>query len=213
MRVLGSEESIKIAAKYKLPLISSHLAKTEKQAITLATKAGYPVAIKIASPSISHKTEAGGVLLNVKNEKDVSKGFSQLIDRAKKFDKKAKIDGVIIQPMTTGLEFLVGSKRDPQFGNTIVLGVGGTLVEVVRDVSMRIVPITENDAHSMINELRSQNYLNAFRGQKAVDRNTLAHFLVQVSKMLETEKPVELDLNPIMVSGSDIKIVDVRIVK
>lgn len=213
MRVLGMEESIKMVHKHKLPLAKSVLAKTEKQAVSAAAKLGYPVVLKIASPQITHKTEANGVLVNVKNDKDVSKGFSQLVDCAKKFDKKAKIEGVLVQEMDKGLEFLVGSTRDPQFGNTLVLGIGGTMVEVVHDTAMRMVPVNEAQAHQMLDELHSQTFLNGFRGQKPVDRHAFAQFLVNVSKLIETEKPAELDLNPVMVNGSDIRIVDVRILK
>lgn len=213
MRILNVEESQRLLAKYKLPLAKSVLCKSEKQALAAAAKIGFPIVMKIASPQIVHKTEAKGVQVNIRTEKDVAKVFHQLQENAHKYDKKAKIDGVVVQEMVKGVELLVGSKRDAQFGSVLVIGAGGTLVEVMKDTTLRVVPVTREDILAMLAEIKAQSLLTGFRGQPAVDKEALIAFLLKVSQMLIAEHPAEMDLNPVMVSGSEITIADVRIVK
>lgn len=213
MHVLNVEESLRMMSKHKLPVAKSVLCKSEKQALAAAAKLGFPVVMKIASPQIIHKTEAKGVQVNIRTEKDVVKAFHQLQENARKYDKKAKIDGVVVQEMAKGVEFLVGSKRDPQFGSVLVVGAGGTMVELTKDVSVRAVPVSREDIVSMLAEIKGQALLNGFRGQPAVDREALIAFLLKVSQMLQVEHPAEMDLNPVMLNGSEILIADVRIVK
>jgi acetyltransferase len=179
------------------------LARTAAEAVAHWRQAGGPVALKIESPDILHKTDIGGVLLDADDETAVREGFASLMRRADHACPQARLDGVIVQPMTSGhIELVVGVKRDPVFGMIVMVGLGGVLVEVLKDVAFRRAPFDETEAAAMLAELRMSALLDGVRGKPAVDRKAISAMLAALSRWAAGMAPVlaELDLNPVLVS-------------
>jgi acetyl-CoA synthetase (ADP-forming) len=203
----------KLLAKYKIPLVSSLLAKTSEEAVKLSKKIGFPLVLKISSSDIIHKSDIGGVKVGIENEEELVKGYDDIIKTVKKKKPKAKIEGIVMQKMEQGIEIIVGMKRDPQFGATILFGLGGILVEVLQDVSFRIAPVDKEQALNMIKEIKGYKILEGVRGQKPVDIDALVNIITKTSEMvLKNKKIIELDFNPIIVGGKKAAIVDARII-
>jgi len=215
MRKLPDSEVLKLAARYRLPLAKTLLAKNEKQAVLYAKKLKYPVALKIASPDIVHKVDSGGVILGVKDEKALREGFHQILKNSKKKNPKAKIDGVLVQQMAGGdgaAELIIGAKTDSQFGPVLMFGLGGIFVEVIKDVSFRLVPIERKDAQEMIREIKGFKILQGTRGRKPANLKAIEDLLLSVSKMIWTNKKIkELDLNPVFADEKKAIAVDLRV--
>jgi acetyltransferase len=207
-------EAKKILAKYGVPVTREFIAKNPSEAKRLAAKTGYPVALKIQSPDILHKTDAGGVLLNLKSGEEVAKGYDKIIANARKYKRDAKILGVLVQEMVgEGHQCIIGSKNDPQFGPVLMFGLGGIFVELLKDVSFRIIPITRKDAKEMISEIKGYPILNGARGQKPVNFVALENALLKVSAMVWKEKKLEeLDINPLFVGPKGVKAADARMI-
>ena len=169
--------------------------------------------MKIVSPDILHKTEAGGVLLNLNTKEDVKKGFSRIVSNAKAFKKNARVDGVLVQHMApSGLEVIVGGLRDPQFGPVVMFGLGGTFTEVLNDVTFGLAPIDNLDAREMIRGIRGYRALTGFREHPPVDQRAIASTVVQVSKIMDENQQIgQIDLNPVMVYNRGCSVVDARI--
>ncbi len=214
MKKLTEFESKKILKKFAIPITKEFLAKNPSEAKKFAKMIGYPVVLKIQSPDILHKTEAGGVILNLKNEEGVSKGFEEMMKSARKYDKNAKILGILVQEMIReGRQCIIGSKKDPQFGPVIMFGLGGIFVEVFKDVSFRIIPIERKDAKEMISEIKGYEILKGVRGQKPVNFKALEDVLLKVSDMVWKEKKMEeLDINPLFVDSKGVKAADARMI-
>jgi len=200
-----------LLSKYGINYPKTEVASTRVRAVDAANKMGFPVALKISSDQVLHKTDKGGVLLGLKNEDEVQKGYDLLLARF----SHVKIDGIIVQKMAgrEAFELIIGGKRDAQFGQLIMLGMGGIFVEVMRDVVFRVCPITKNDAEEMICELRAYPILAGARGRKPANKNALVNTLVKVSELLQKENPAEFDINPIMVDERGCVAVDMRILK
>lgn len=211
--IMDLEQSLKTCKKHRLPVAEFTIAKTSKQAVDAGKKLGYPLVLKVISQQIIHKTEAGCVKVGVSGEKEVSKAFEEIEENAKKFDKKAKVEGVLLQKMSKGIELIVGGKRDEQFGHAVILGIGGTAVEVYKDYSMRICPITEQDFEEMLSEIKGKKLLEGFRGNKPVNKELLKNLVLKTSEMLVSERIKELDLNPVICNDKECTIVDARIIK
>ena len=202
----------KLLEKHGFKLLPYGLAKDEKEAILLAEKLGYPVAMKIISPQASHKTDVGGVKLNVKNHFGVKLAFKEFKETARA--KNLTLDGILIQKMARkGIELIIGGKHDEQFGNMIVLGLGGIYVEIFRDVSARLCPITKNDVIEMIDELKSHPILLGARGKKGIDIVALEDLMIKTCRLMEKEGLKELDLNPVIFDEKGGDLVDIRMVK
>ena len=197
--------------KYRIPVVRHSLVKKEEQAVAYAKKIGYPVVLKLSSPDIIHKTDAKAVLVGIKDEKELRKGFQKLLAIAKK--KRAKVDGILVQDFAEGHEIIIGSSRDPQFGPTILFGLGGIFVEVLKDVTFRVIPIDRKDAKEMIKEIKGYKILAGVRGEKGIDFKALEDCLLKVSKMVWSEKkPIkELDINPLFANDKGCVATDVRI--
>ncbi len=176
-----------------------------------AKELGYPLVMKIVSPDVLHKSDVGGVILNIKNEEEAVGAFEKIMEVAK--IGGYKLDGVLMERMVPpGVETIIGAKRDPQFGPVLMFGLGGIFVEVFKDVSFRVAPIDEEDAMEMISELKAYPILRGVRGRKLSDVKSLAEAMVKVSKiMMDLPEISELDLNPTIVYESGYKIVDARI--
>jgi acyl-CoA synthetase (NDP forming) len=213
MRKLPDSEALKLAARYKIPLAKTFLAKNEKQAVLFAKKLKYPVALKIASPDIVHKVDSGGVILDVKDEKSLRKGFQIILKNSKKKNPKAKIDGVLVQQMASGdTELIIGGKTDPQFGPVIMFGLGGIFVEVIKDVAFRLAPADRKEVQDMIRETKGYNILQGARGRKPANMKAIEDLLLSVSKMMWLNKRIkELDLNPVFANEKKCTAVDMRV--
>ena len=199
--------SLDILKSYKIPIVRSLLAKNSSQAIKLAEEIGYPVALKISSNKISHKTEVGGVKINVNSDLEVKEYFDQA---SKKLG--AKLDGIIIQPMIKGAEIILGVKKDENFGHLIMFGLGGVFTEITKDISFRIAPINKNEALKMIREIKSFKILDGYRNLPKANIDSIADSLVGLSDLVSDYTEIkELDINPLIVTEKKCFAVDVRI--
>jgi acyl-CoA synthetase (NDP forming) len=211
--VLTVEESRKVMELSGIPINSSELATTEDDAVRIANQIGYPLVLKIVSPQVIHKTEVGGVVINVSSEEEVRKVYNELIDRTKEKIPDAVIDGILIEEMVKGTELIVGTTEDPQFGPMIMFGVGGIFVEVYKDVSFRLVPITNGDAKDMLTEIKGKALLNGVRGLPQADAEQLTKILMKVSELVTTYPEIkEMDINPLIITKDGAIAADARIV-
>ena len=212
--VLSEVEAKALLATAGIPVVEAKLATTVDEAASIADEIGYPVALKIVSAQITHKSDVGGVVLNVENAGAVRTAFAEITKAGKKSDAKATIDGVSVQRMAEpGVEVITGMTMDPQFGPVLMFGLGGVLVEVLKDVAFRIVPITRRDANQMIHEIQGFPILEGHRGAEPSDIAALEELLVQLSEFIEAHPDVaELDLNPVFAYPKGAVAVDARIV-
>jgi len=212
---LLEEEGQQILRSYGFPLPKSMLAKTEEDAVNAAKEIGYPVVMKIASPQIIHKSDAGGVKVGLSNDKELQSAFNEIIKNAKEYDKNAVIKGVLIVEMVNGgKELIIGSKLEPGFGPVIMLGMGGIYVEILKDVTFRLAPVTELEANDMISSIKTQKLLMGVRGEKPSDLKNLSECIQRLSQLVTDFKEIkELEMNPVLVmeEGEGCKILDVRI--
>lgn len=208
-KILTEHEAKKLLAKYGVPVTEERIAGSADEAYDIAMGL-MPVAMKISSPDIPHKSDVGGVALNVKRE-EVRTTYNEIISRIKKAAPKANIEGILVQQMAPpGHEIIVGLKKDAQFGHALMFGLGGIFVEVYKDVTFRVVPIDKSDALSMISEIKGYPILKGIRGKMPADIDAIARVLVSVSDMAEKENIIELDINPLIVSESGAIAVDAR---
>jgi acetyl coenzyme A synthetase (ADP forming)-like protein len=211
---LTAPEGKAVCDAYGIPVPKEGVAATATEAAKLATKIGYPVVLKIVSPQILHKTEAGGVLVGVKSAADVRKGFATIVASAKKYNRKAEILGVQVQQMVGGgQEVIIGAVTDPSFGKLVAFGLGGVLVEVLKDVTFRLAPATKEDALSMLDGIAAAEMLKGVRGSEPVNRAALATMIRNVSQLVaDFPEIAEMDLNPVFASKKGAIAADVRIV-
>ncbi len=213
---LLEHEAYKVLEEYSIPVPGYGLATTAEEAVELAEKIGYPVVLKIVSPDIVHKSDVGGVILNLKSAEEVKNAFNKILENVKKHAPNARIAGVLVQEMVPeDVEVIVGSTRDPIFGPVVMFGLGGVFVEVLKDVSFRVVPLTERDAEEMLSEIKAKKILDGYRHIKPRDKKAIVKIILGVSKIMEENPEIsELDLNPIMVfpEGQGAKVADVRII-
>jgi acyl-CoA synthetase (NDP forming) len=211
---LTETEAKAVCMDYGIPVTRSELAENEEEALKLAEKIGFPVVLKIVSPDIVHKSDVGGVIVNLNNAKEVGNAYKQILSNVKKHDANAKIVGMLVQEMApASTEVIVGSIKDPQFGPALMFGLGGVFVEVLKDVTFRIAPVTEEEAHEMIEEVKAYPLLKGYRGSPPADINAIVKIILATSKLvMEHEEIKELDLNPIMVYEKGAKAVDARII-
>jgi len=190
------------------------LAKTADEAVEFAKKIGGDVVLKIVSPDILHKSDAGGVRIKLRTEKEIREAFDEIIKNALAFNPQADIRGVLASPMAVeGVEIIIGTKYDDQFGPVIMYGLGGIMVEILKDVSFRVLPITPTDARKMIAETKSYPILNGARGKPPLDQKSIRKLLLLCSEIVEAYPDIEeMDLNPIIVYESGLSIVDARVI-
>jgi len=213
---LLEHEAYDFVKAYGIPTPKYGLATSADEAVELAEKFGYPIVLKVVSPDVIHKSDVGGVILNLNNPKDVREAYQKIITNVQKALPKARIVGILVQEMVPqDLEVIVGATRDPIFGPVIMFGLGGVFVEVLKDVSFRVVPLTERDAEEMLTEIKGRQLLEGYRHLKPRDKKALVNIILGVAKLMEeNEEVTELDLNPIMVfpEGMGAKVVDVRVI-
>ena len=212
---LLEDEGREILDAYGFPLPNSALAATEDEAVDAANKVGYPIVMKIASPQIVHKSDAGGVKVNLINDDEVRNGFKIIMENAKKYDSNAEIKGVLIVEMVKGgKEMIIGSKLEPGMGPVVMLGMGGIYVEILKDVTFRLAPLTDQEANDMISSIKTKKLLDGVRGEKPSDIKKLAECIQRLSQLVTDFTEIkELDMNPVLVMEQDqgCKILDVRI--
>ncbi|MEM0211588.1 MAG: acetate--CoA ligase family protein [Candidatus Methanomethylicia archaeon] len=213
-KYLMEHEAKSICSQYGINVTKFRVAKDLDQALEFSREIGYPVVFKIVSPDIIHKSDVGGVIINIKNEEEAKNAYKKIMDNVKKHNPNAKIVGILVQEMApAGLEVIIGGIKDPQFGHAIMFGLGGIFVEILKDVTFRIVPITREDAEEMIREIRGYPLLKGYRGQPPVDENAIIEALMKTSKLLmDFPKIEQLDLNPIFAYEKGIKVIDARII-
>lgn len=215
--VLTEHRSKELLGSFGIDAGMEELAHTEQEALLVAGKIGFPVAMKIDSPDILHKTEAGGICLDVQDKNQLVKGYGDIIRNAHEYNPGARITGVLVQEMIpSGVEVIIGVNRDVQFGSVIMFGLGGIFVELLKDVSLRIAPVNEKEAMAMIRETHGFKMLTGVRGRARGDIKALAKTIARVSSMAMALGPrlKELDINPLIVlpEGKGVKVADALIV-
>ena len=212
---LSAEETRQVLTAMALPLTPYGLCRTAEEAVQAARKIGFPVALKLASREIIHKTEFGGVQLNLQDEDAVHRAFEYVSDQLAKREMSKAMDGAIVQPMISGgVELMIGVSQDPSFGPLIAFGLGGIHVEILRDVCFRITPITDRDAAEMIRSIRGYRLLQGYRGHRPADIPAIEDLLLRVARLVEDVPEIgELDLNPVIAlpPGGGCQVVDARI--
>ncbi len=211
-KTLSPADSIGFLERAGIRAVASRLARTADEAAAAAQKIGYPVAVKLNSPDVTHKSDVGGVFLNLGDEAAVRKAFQDLLAVCQRIG--ARQGGALVSAMApAGHEVIIGVTRDLQFGHAVMFGLGGILVEIFKDVSFRIVPFTAKDAAEMIEETRGARLLKGVRGKKVADVAALRELLVQVSDLVGKHPEIEeMDLNPVIVHDKGLTVVDVRVV-
>ncbi|MFW6125590.1 MAG: acetate--CoA ligase family protein [Chloroflexota bacterium] len=211
---LTEVESKQVLREAGIDTTEIRLAKTREEAIAAVKEIGFPVALKIVSPDVLHKSDVGGVKLGLKSEKAVDKAFDDIMSAVKKKEPDARILGVAVQKMAKpGVEVIMGMTKDPQFGPVLMFGLGGILVEVLKDVSFRIVPLTKRDAHEMVREIKGYPILEGYRGQEAANTDVLEDYLLKISDFVDDKAEInELDLNPIFAYKNGAVAVDARVI-
>ncbi|MFH1222600.1 MAG: acetate--CoA ligase family protein [Candidatus Micrarchaeota archaeon] len=200
-------DDFKLLEKNGYRLLPYGLAKSEADALALAKKFGYPIAMKIVSPAIIHKTDVGGVKLGIRNDEVLRHHYNELTASA----SGKKVDGVLVQKMARrGVELIIGGVYDQQFGHMIILGFGGVYVEVFKDITARICPITNDDVKEMVMELKAHPILLGARGKKAINIDGLESLMVKTCKFMVKEQIREIDLNPVIFDERGYDIVDAR---
>jgi len=199
---------------YGITLLKSFLAKTRDEAAKSAKELGFPVALKIVSPDIIHKSDIGGVILNLNGEQEVKIAFDRITKKAEKVTSPSRIEGVLVSPMAPkGQECIVGMIKNPQFGPVIMFGLGGIFVEVLKDVSFRVTPITNLDLDEMITKIKGYPLLTGVRGEAPKDTKTLKDIISKIAQLaMDNPEINEVDLNPIIVHEKGASIVDTRII-
>ena len=208
--VLTEHEAKKLLAKYDIAVTKESIAQNPDEAYAIASLIGTPVAMKISSPDISHKSDMGGVELNIAAI-DAKETYDKIISRIRKAAPDARIEGILVQQMSPpGHEMIVGLKKDTQFGHALMFGLGGIFVEVYKDVSFRVAPIGIKEALDMISEIKGYPILKGIRGRKPADIDAIARVLVSVSEMAQKENIIELDINPLIAGETGAIAVDAR---
>ena len=212
--VLTEIEAKQILMQSGINCTDTRLAASKEAAVELSEEFGYPVVLKVSSVDITHKSDAGGVKVNLKNKVEVENAFDEIMQSCKTAVPAAKIEGVSVQPMgKPGIEVIIGVIKDPSFGPTIMFGLGGVFVEVLKDVAFRIIPIEESDAFDMINEIKGKKLLEGYRGQEPADVACLQQMLVKLSDFVnETPEIQEIDMNPVFAYKDGAVVVDARII-
>lgn len=212
-RNLLEHEAFFLLKSAGFPVPAVYLAGNAAEAVEIAEKIGFPVVLKIVSPQIIHKTEAGGVKLNLQDSMEVKKSYQAIVANARQYNCDAEITGVLVTPMgKPGLEVIAGMVRNPMFGPTVMFGLGGVFVEVFKDVTFRRAPLTRQDAEEMIKEIKGYEIFKGIRGQSPRDLEGVKEVLVKTSELALREQQIkEIDFNPIVVYEKGLQILDVRI--
>ncbi len=212
--MLTEIEAKELLKQAGISVVDTKLATSKEEAISISQRFGFPVVLKIASSDVVHKSDAGGVKLGLKTSRQVGKAYDDILKAIKKRYPEARIQGISVQKMAPpGVDVLIGMSKDAQFGPLLMFGLGGIFVEVLKDVSFRIVPLVLRDAREMIREIKGYPLLEGYRGQEPVDVANLEKLILKVSDFVEKNPEVkELDLNPIFAYRDGAVAVDARVI-
>ena len=202
---------------YGIPVTREQVAKSSREAARLAAEIGFPVALKIDSPDILHKSEAGAIRLDLQSEAEVIRSYDEIIESSQAYNSTARINGVLVQEMIgEGTEVMIGMSQDPQFWPTIAFGLGGIFVEVLKDLSLRVAPLSASDAEQMVKEIKGYQILQGARGKKPADVAAIVDVLQKISRLARDCKDIisEIDINPLIVfdEGRGAKAADALVV-
>jgi len=213
-KALLETEAKTICMEYGIPVTKFKLAKNVGEAVEFAEQLGYPVVLKIVSPDILHKSDSGGVIVNLKSKTEVQDAYGKTLENAKRYKATAKIAGVLVQEMAPqSTEVIVGAVKDPQFGQTLMFGLGGVFVEILKDVTFKIAPITREDAREMVTGIKAYPLLKGYRNTPATDVDAILNILLNASRLVMDNPQIkELDLNPVLAYEKGAKTVDARII-
>ncbi len=213
-KILLPDEAMDIIKSSGISTPAYALAKTANEAVTAAKSMGFPVVLKIVSPDVLHKSDVGGVVVGVENDKEIERNYNEIMNNLTKKVQDADIMGMLVEkqvPTTT--EVIVGGIRDEQFGPTVMFGLGGIFVELFKDVVFRIAPVTETEALEMIGEIKGYSVLNGYRGTEKLDIQKLSKTVVTVSELIsDIDEIKEVELNPLLVYTEGVTAVDARII-
>ena len=214
-KVITEEAAKSILKKYGIKVPGFALVKSTNEAVKAAKKIGFPLVMKVVSPQILHKTDVGGVKVGIDNVADVKKTFNDMYGRLSK-KKGVDVKGILLEKMIPkgGVELIVGIQSNPQFGPMLMVGLGGVLTDILKDVAFRMLPITTSDAKSMLNELKGSKLLKGFRGSAPIDTNMIAKALVQIGKIgVDNADYINsIDFNPVIVYPKSYFVVDAKII-
>ena len=213
---LTEREAKAVLAAYGVHVVGEALTDSADAAVAAAQSFGFPVAMKVESPDIPHKTEAGVIRLNLRDSDEVRHAYAAVNRAAAQVSPPARINGVLVQPMApSGVEIMIGGRIDAQFGPVVILGFGGVLVELLQDTVVAQAPVTHAQALDMLDKLKARALLDGFRGAEPVDRGRLADTLVRISELLADQAQLitELDVNPLICGGARAVAVDALIVR
>ena len=215
-KVLTERASKEILALYQVPVVTEGLAANAEEAVAIAARAGYPVVLKVESPDLPHKTEAGVIRLDIRDEAGLRRACAEILANAAKVTPPPRLNGVLVQPMlAAGVEIMIGARVDPLFGPLLVVGMGGVMVELLKDTALALAPVTRLEALDMLRSLKGAALLSGFRGSQPVDLDRLAEVICRVGEMASDLHDVvtEIDINPLICNGGRIIAVDALIVK
>jgi len=212
--ILTEFESKRILKQIGIPVVETRLAKTQKEAASMSQRIGFPVVLKITSPDVVHKSDSGGVKVGLSNASEVKKAYDDILRSVKKKHPRALIHGISVQKMARpGTEVIIGTSKDPQFGPVIMFGLGGIFVEVLKDVSFRVIPVNRKDAQEMIQEIKGFPLLRGYRGREPASIPALIAMILKVSKFMNENSQIrEMELNPIFAYRNRALAVDARII-
>jgi len=212
--VLTELEAKDLLKQAGIKVNDTRLATARSQAVALAREMGFPVVLKIASPDVIHKSDAGGVKVGLRSQRQVGQAYQEIMASVRAKHPQARLQGVTVQAMARpGVEVIIGVSQDPQFGPVLMFGLGGIWVEVLKDVAFRLIPITPYDAREMIREIKGFPLLEGYRGQEPAHLPTLEGILLQVSELVEKHPQIqELDINPIFAYRDGAVAVDARVI-
>jgi len=215
MELMAREKAEALLKRQGIKILPSKHAGTVSEAMKMAEEMGYPIALKVHSPDITHKTDVGGVILNIGSGGELAEAWGKMMSSVRAKAPSARVNGATLQKMFPGSEareLIIGVKTDLQFGHMLVFGLGGIFVEALKDVSFRLVPIERHDACEMLGEIRGKKVLEGFRGQKPVPRKMLEDALLAVSSLVQKNPEIkEMDLNPLLVDHEKALVADFRI--
>ena len=211
--ILTYEESRRIMELAGIPLNKMEIAKNINESVAKAKSIGYPVVLKVVSEDVLHKSDSGGVKIGIKSEEDLKNAYNDMISKVKEHYPNARIDGFSIEEMVEGVELLIGTNTDSQFGKMIALGIGGIFVEVYKDVSFRLIPVEKEDVEDMISDIQGKKIFDGYRGKPSVNKEELISIVLQISKLVEQYPMIkEMDLNPIVATEKGLRAIDARII-
>jgi len=213
-KVLTVYESKKALEREDFPVNKFELARSKDEALEIAQSLGFPLVAKIVSAQIVHKTDIGGIVVGIRDQDELIEAYDRITAATQEQAPEAKVDGILLEQMVTdGVEIIIGSTIDPVFGRILMFGLGGVFVEVLKDVSFRLVPLTRYDAKEMIEEIKAAKVLDGFRGRPPTDKDAIVDLILKTADFLQAHDDItELDLNPVFALEKGVSIVDARII-